>query len=82
MQQRTQYWFPVKRAGSGWGWGLPIAWQGWLALGLFLAAATTGSIALLAHGQLALLGYNGALMLLLVGLMLWKGEPQSMRHRR
>ena len=28
-----QYWFPAKT--YGWGWGLPITWQGWL---VFLAA--------------------------------------------
>ena len=27
------YWFPAKT--YGWGWGLPITWQGWL---VFLAA--------------------------------------------
>ncbi|MDN7971140.1 hypothetical protein QZM91_26695 [Burkholderia multivorans] len=26
-------WFPAKR--YGWGWGLPIAWQGWVVLFLF-----------------------------------------------
>ncbi|RQS07578.1 hypothetical protein DIE07_20990 [Burkholderia sp. Bp9002] len=27
-------WFPAKR--YGWGWGLPVTWQGWLALLLYL----------------------------------------------
>ncbi|VWD41747.1 hypothetical protein BLA50215_05438 [Burkholderia lata] len=27
-------WFPAKR--YGWGWGLPVAWQGWGVLMLFL----------------------------------------------
>ncbi|KVC51726.1 hypothetical protein [Burkholderia diffusa] len=26
-------WFPAKR--YGWGWGLPVAWQGWVVLLLF-----------------------------------------------
>lgn len=25
-----EYWFPAKR--YGWGWGLPVRWQGWMAL--------------------------------------------------
>jgi len=24
----ARYWFPAKR--YGWGWGLPVTWQGWL----------------------------------------------------
>lgn len=28
-------WFPAKR--YGWGWGLPVAWQGWLVLLLYAA---------------------------------------------
>jgi uncharacterized membrane protein len=35
------FWFPVKR--YGWGWGLPVRWQGWIVLlcyvALVLAAA-------------------------------------------
>jgi len=26
-------WFPAKR--YGWGWGVPVAWQGWVVLLLF-----------------------------------------------
>lgn len=31
-----RYWFPAKH--YGWGWGLPIAWRGWLVFAAFLAA--------------------------------------------
>ncbi|HEV2539907.1 MAG TPA: hypothetical protein VGU03_09395 [Frateuria sp.] len=31
MNNKTRtIWFPAKR--YGWGWGLPITWQGWLVL--------------------------------------------------
>ena len=30
-----RYWFPVHPARNGWGWGLPIAWQGWVAFLVF-----------------------------------------------
>ena len=30
-----RYWFPAKR--FGWGWGLPLTWQGWLVLGGYAA---------------------------------------------
>ena len=29
-----KYWFPAKR--YGWGWGLPITWQGWVVLATYL----------------------------------------------
>ncbi len=31
-----KYWFPAKRI--GWGWGLPITWQGWVVLATYIAA--------------------------------------------
>lgn len=30
MDERPVFWFPVKR--YGWGWGLPVWWQGWVVL--------------------------------------------------
>lgn len=35
MTDRPGYWFPLKR--YGWGWGPPVRWQGWAALGAYLA---------------------------------------------
>lgn len=29
------YWFRTKK--YGWGWGLPLTWQGWLSFGTFIA---------------------------------------------
>ena len=29
------YWFRAKK--YGWGWGLPLTWQGWVSFGLFAA---------------------------------------------
>jgi hypothetical protein len=28
MPQDPEYWFPAKR--YGWGWGIPVTWQGWV----------------------------------------------------
>jgi hypothetical protein len=33
MQSESNYWFPAGR--YGWGWGLPVRWQGWLVLAAF-----------------------------------------------
>jgi hypothetical protein len=37
---RSQYWFPAKR--YGWGWGFLCAWQGWLVFAAFLALIIAG----------------------------------------
>jgi hypothetical protein len=35
-------WFRAKR--YGWGWGLPVVWQGWLVFLIYLAATIGGYI--------------------------------------
>lgn len=36
-----QYWFPAKR--YGWGWGLPITWQGWVVFVGYIGALLAGA---------------------------------------
>jgi len=40
--QEKKVWFRVKRL--GYGVGLPVAWEGWLVLGLFLAAVVLSAV--------------------------------------
>lgn len=40
--KRTRPWFAVKRL--GYGVGLPIAWQGWLVLVIYLAGAVCAAL--------------------------------------
>ncbi len=76
--QDSVYWFPAKR--YGWGWGLPVVWQGWLVLSGFFALLALGAVVLIPrHGELAFLGYSFALTLLLVGICVLKGEPPTRR---
>lgn len=42
MDLQPQYWFPAKR--YGWGWGLPLRWQGWIVLALFIALIALGIV--------------------------------------
>jgi hypothetical protein len=35
-QDAPRYWFRAKR--YGWGWGLPLTWQGWVVLIAYIAA--------------------------------------------
>lgn len=68
-----KYWFPAKR--SGWGWGLPTAWQGWLVCVIYFALVLAGAGAVLPrHGAPCFFAYTGALTLLLVVICMVKGE--------
>jgi hypothetical protein len=40
MNDKPAFWFPVKR--YGWGWGLPVSWQGWVAFASYLALMYAG----------------------------------------
>lgn len=74
MSEKRNYWFPAKR--YGWGWGMPCAWQGWVAFALFWVLLLIGAVKILpAHGPQAFVVYSLGLTVLLV-LVCWvKGEP-------
>ena len=40
MSDRPSFWFPVKR--YGWGWGLPVRWQGWVVFAAYLVLLYVG----------------------------------------
>ena len=72
-QEKPQYWFPVKR--YGWGWGLPVRWQGWLVLGLYFASIF-GAIRYYypqdnIRGFLLVLGLATVVLIVICA---WKGE--------
>lgn len=74
-----RYWFPVRPARNGWGWGLPTTWQGWSAYLVYFAALIGGIFLVASHGQWAIIAFSCVWAALFLGLMFWKGEPQSMR---
>ena len=78
MQAKSQYWFPAKA--YGWGWGIPIRWEGWVVLGAYFALLLVG-IALLRprmHPVGFVLFVTG-LSLVLVGICWRTGEPPRWR---
>jgi len=81
MQPESGYWFRAKR--YGWGWGLPLKWQGWAVLGVFGVLLGVGSavISPAAHPVSYVL-YVGVLSTLLVGTCYAKGEPPKWRWGR
>lgn len=76
------YWFPVRPARNGWGWGLPIVWQGWVAGLIYFATLIGGIVFLVPSGQLIVIAFICIWYALFLGLMFWKGEPQSRRDNR
>lgn len=78
MQEPTEYWFPAKT--YGWGWGVPTVWQGWVVLVLYVGLLAGGAIGLLpTHGPIAFLAYTVVLTVLLTGVCWYKGEPPRWR---
>lgn len=74
-----RYWFPVRPARNGWGWGTPVVWQGWVAWLILFAVLLGGLILLAPYGTLALSCWGTFIGCLFIALGFWKGEPQSMR---
>jgi hypothetical protein len=78
MSATPRYWFRAKR--YGWGWGLPVAWQGWLILAAFFALLLAGTVAILPfYGRGAFVIYSLALVAALLVVLRLKGEPQRGR---
>ena len=78
MPIEPRYWFPAKH--YGWGWGLPIAWQGWLVLVAFIGLLALGAVLVPPHRNLpAFLAWTGMLTLLLMACCWLKGEPPKWR---
>ena len=71
--RQRQYWFPAKR--YGWGWGIPVTWQGWLVLLLYFALIYFGIQYFRPRNNVA--GFLVALALASIALVMvvaWKGE--------
>lgn len=78
MPAELKYWFPAKR--YGWGWGLPLTWQGWLTFAVFLGLIVVGVFLFPPrHAPIAYIIYVVVLSLLLTGVCWLKGEPPRWR---
>jgi len=78
MSKSTQFWFPAKA--YGWGWGAPSTWQGWVVLGAFVVLLVAASIAFpppLAPWAFAASVFG--LCVALFGICYTKGEPPAWR---
>lgn len=76
--RKAGYWFPAKA--QGWGWGLPITWQGWLVYATAAVLLVAGFFIFPpAASYVRFLIYNWSVVLLVL-LVCWiKGEPLRLR---
>jgi hypothetical protein len=72
MANQRQYWFPAKR--YGWGWGMPIVWQGWLVMLVYFVVLGITVLLLSAHivALSILVAIESGLIILICYI---KGEP-------
>jgi hypothetical protein len=78
MESAPRYWFRAKRYGLG--WGLPLTWQGWVVLALFVVLLMAGNFLFPPVANLALyLAYVFCLSAAVVGVCYLKGEPTKWR---
>ncbi|HFD32929.1 MAG TPA: hypothetical protein ENJ28_09530 [Gammaproteobacteria bacterium] len=71
-------WFPAKKYGIG--WGLPITWQGWLVLLMYVALSILGTVYLGNNGYSIFIPFYIILLTSLLILVCWKkGEKLSWR---
>ncbi len=78
MPTERKYWFRAKR--YGWGWGLPLCWQGWVAYGAY--AVLLGLAVFwfrFHHHPAAFVSLVLLLTLALLGVCWTMGEPPRWR---
>jgi hypothetical protein len=78
LHRGPPYWFPAKT--YGWGWGLPITWQGWVVFLAYLLSLPLGYFWF--PPQQKLLGfmvYTHVATAVLVFICWFKGEPPRWR---
>lgn len=78
MGSAPRYWFRAKR--YGWGWGLPLTWEGWLALAAFVGLVALSGLVFSPVSQPV--AYAVSIILLsaaLIAVCYFKGEPTRWR---
>lgn len=76
MEPTRKYWFASQRYGARWGYGQPIAWQGWLVTILYYAFVFAGLYFLTHRGWFICLTIAAACSGLFLLVLKWKGAPR------
>ncbi len=73
VNDQSTFWFAVKR--YGYGWGLPVRWQGWAVLAAYLALLYGGTYYFKPRRDVpSLVVYLVVLTVVLVAVIALKGE--------
>ncbi len=79
MDENNPYWFARKR--YGWGWGLPLRWEGWAVLAAYAIGMTLLGIFVSPAKSMIWFLYG---VFVLTGALIWicaaKGEPPGGWH--
>ena len=72
-----EIWFPARS--YGWGWGVPVTWQGWLVVAAYLFLVMVGT-AILPREHIAMYLIYVAILTAGLGTVCWlKGEKPGWR---
>ncbi len=77
MSKDQDIWFAAKY--YGWGWSLPVAWQGWFVLLGYVVLLIVGSYVLLPGQRAQFFGFFAVLSAGLIGICWLKGEKPRWR---
>jgi hypothetical protein len=78
MDSGPRYWFRAKR--YGWGWGLPLTWEGWVVITVWLGVLVAVIPSLRSHRHvLDHVVFVVGMVAALFGVCYWKGEPLRWR---
>jgi hypothetical protein len=76
--ERKDFWFPAKR--FGWGWGMPVRWQGWVVMAGYFGLVLLGIPYVKAtRSTAAFLIYAAIVTAVLVVVIYLKGESPRWR---
>jgi hypothetical protein len=79
MKARSNHpiWFPAKQ--YGWGWGMPVAWQGWAVLTVWIGLVAAGASFLAGRNWVGFAIFMALMVALLIGICYATGEPPRWR---
>lgn len=77
-ESKKDTWFPART--HGWGWGPPVAWQGWVVILVYLVLLLGGAYFLQPRlGDMGFLAYTFVITVMLMVVFWSKGEPLGWR---
>ncbi len=81
LNDKKNYWFLAKK--YGWGWGLPVNWQGWIVFIVYLSLVILNIyVCLFRESVVLFISINLILTVLLIAVCWLKGESPSWKWEK